>query len=167
MRAFVLCVLLAALGACGFHLRSALPWPAEWKTAYITQDHARELAPVLHRVLAEKGVTLVEEPLADVVIELMDEQTARTSLAIDAVGKISEYALNYEVKCQARDRAGNVVLPLQRFRANRSYAFAPADALGHEIQEQQMYQAMRRQVVGELLEQLTALAIARQGGAAP
>lgn len=166
MRVCVLLALVAALSACGFHLRSALPWPAEWKTAYISQDHARELAPVLHRVLVEKGVTLVEESQADVVIELKNEKTTRTSLAIDAVGKISEYALAYEVKCQARDRTGNIVLPLQRFSASRSYAFAPADALGHELQEEQMYQAMRRQVVGEMLEQLTALAIARQGEAA-
>jgi len=142
-----------SLQGCGFQLRSAPAWPPSLQPVTTeTVPQGRDFTQLLRRVLSEQGVQLDGVSASRVVVK--DEEYQRSVQSLDVEGRVSEYQVNYQVKVGLNDRAGQALVEIERYSYQRSYAYDPTRALGHEWQQQEMIERMRQQAIEEFMQRV-------------
>lgn len=149
---------MLALSACGFHLRSAVEFPAVLKQTSITG--IAEFAPLrleLKRVLTNAGAQILpDSSRASATIVISNEQYRRRVLSIDAQGRAAEYALDYSFYFQLDDKSGQALVSRQRIVISRDFRFDPNAVLAKDSEEQQIRADMIRLAVHQLIRRVDA-----------
>ncbi len=150
---WLLLALLLALQGCGFQLRSAEAWPPSLQpVATESVPQGRDFVLLLRRTLSEQGVALSGAATARITV--LDEQYKRQIQSLDEAGRVSVYQLDYQVTLKLDDAQGAPLIEAKQYRFQRSYAYDPARALGHQWQEEQMVKRMRQQAVERFMRRV-------------
>lgn len=150
---WLLLALSLALQGCGFQLRSAEVWPPSLQpVATDSVPQGRDFVLLLRRALSEQGVVL--NGVAAVRITVLAEQYQRQIQSLDEAGRASVYQLDYQVTLKLEGAKGEPLIEAEQYRSQRSYAYDPARALGHQWQEEQMVKRMRQQAIERFMRRV-------------
>lgn len=159
-----LALLLGAGAGCGFHPAAEEPLPAAVQTVYVASGQPYgALENLLRGALARSGSTVVYRPQGNAAtLQIVSEQKQRRVLAVDARGRPTEFALEYQVSFRVLAGSGTVLIPTQDIELRREYAFSINVALGAGREESQIFQRMQQEAASLIL-----LRVQRVGSAAP
>lgn len=156
MRAFLLLTTLA-LSACGFHLRGSLPQEVQFpfRTLYLKVPGETPFVADLRRALVAREVALTETPeQADLVLEVLSEQSSKNILSLSGSGRVREYELRYTVALRAYDAQRIDWLSAGEVQLTRLLTFDDEQLLAKEQEETQLYKDMRADAVAQTMRRL-------------
>lgn len=159
----LLCVL--ALTACGFHLRGMTQM--SFKTLYIQNSGATpQLMRELQRSLTSSEVTVVaKQEEAEMLLELIKEDTEKRILSLSGSGRVREYELVYQLTLRMRSAASTLWDAPQTIEMRRDYSYNDSELLAKEGEEARLYSNMRSDAVREIMRRLSVLRAGAPAGA--
>lgn len=152
---------LAALPACGFHLRGSYELPPAIAPVAIDAPARSGVARALTDTLRHSGLHAgAADDAAASRVEILDERSERHVLTVDARGKVDEYELRYVVRWRLVDaRAGGgareLIAPAE-LRARRDYRHDPGAVLGEQDEEGALIDSMRDDIAQRILFRIQA-----------
>lgn len=163
-RAALTGVLIAALTACGFHLRGAVSIPAGMEPIYIKGGGL--LGQAIDTRLEGSQVKLTKDPAAaGLIMRILGQSRSSRVVAVDRGGKALAYALEYQVTFDAVDATGQQVVARQTLTLERTFDDNPDVAvLGKQLESEIIYQDLAADAADQVLLRLRA-ALAAAGSA--
>ncbi len=156
MRTFILLVTLS-LTACGFHLRGSQvqDMAFAFKSLYLKVPAESPFVTDLRTALNANKVALTSSAeAAELVLEVVSEQTHKNILSLSGSGRVKEYQLIYRVSLRAYDNKRNDWLPPEEIMLTRILAYDDAQILAKEQEEAQLYRDIRSDAVGQAIRRL-------------
>lgn len=154
MRRLILCLFIALLAGCGFHLRGQVALP--YSTLHISGPSATSVSNSLKRVLRSSGVRLVDrQEDAELTLVILSDVREKSILSLSAAGRAQEYELRQRLNYRIIT-AGEPDLPAGEILSQRSISFNDAQVLAKESEENLLYRDMENDVVQQLLRRLQA-----------
>lgn len=153
-------LLLAAtlsLAACGFHLRGSnlKDVTFAFKSLYLKAPGETPFVADLRRVLTSNKVILTTNPdQADLVLEVVSEQTVKQILSLSGAGRVQEYQLFYRVSLRAYDNKQTDWLPADEISLSRILPWDDTQVLSKEQEEASLYKDMRSDAVAQTVRRL-------------
>ena len=148
---------VSGLTACGFRLRGSVTIP--YKSILISGRPSPQLRYDLERIIATgtnaKVVTIGKD--ADLILDIVSEDSTRQILTYTSTGQISAYRLNNRVVFRAFDNTGAEVIPESEIYVIRDLDFTTATALAADIQQQQFLESMRSDLALQILRRIATL----------
>jgi len=156
-RISLLLPLLLVVTACGFQLRTAPQLPPEMARTYIdTKDRHSEFYRSLRRGLVEAGVDVVDSAAdASAVFTVLNDDTDQRVLSVSARNVPREYEVFYTINYTVQTDTGILLAP-QLQTATRDYTYDETKVLGKAQEEEQLRDALARDLVRIVLIQLAA-----------
>lgn len=154
-RTLLLALCALALTACGFHLRGMTQM--SFKTLYLQNSGATALlVRELNRSLATSGVTVVsKQDEAEMLLELMKEDTEKRILSLSGGGRVREYELVYQLTLRLRRASDTLWSEPQLIEMRRDYSYDDRELLAKEGEEARLYSNMRSEAVREIMRRLS------------
>ena len=155
-RTFLLLMLLT-LGACGFHLRGSLPSDVafSFKSLYLKAPGETPFVTDLRRALNVSKITLTPtSDKAELVLEVISEQSSKQILSLSSSGRVQEFQLIYRVSLRAFDSKQVDWLPTEEIMLTRILAYDDAQVLAKEQEEALLYRDMRGDAVAQTIRRL-------------
>jgi LPS-assembly lipoprotein len=153
-------LLLAAtlsLAACGFHLRGSNPNDVAFvfKTLYLKAPGETPFVADLRRMLIANKIALTATPdQADLVLDVVSEQTVKQILSLSGAGRVQEYQLFYRVSLRAYDNKQTDWLPAEEISLSRILPYDDTQVLSKEQEEMLLYKDMRSDAVAQAVRRL-------------
>lgn len=156
MRALTLLMLLA-LGACGFHLRGSAPADVAFafKSLYLKAPSETPFVTDLRRMLISSKIVMAPSAdQADLVLEVVSEQSGKQILSLSGAGRVQEYLLSYRVSLRAYDSKQVDWLPPDEISLSRIMSYDDAQILAKQQEEATLFNDMRSDAVGQAMRRL-------------
>jgi LPS-assembly lipoprotein len=156
-RGFLL-LLLLSLAACGFHLRGSNLKDVTFgfKSLYVKSPSETIFVSDLKRVLAQNNIKLTaNSDQADLVLEVVFEQTQKKILSLSGAGRVQEYQLFYNISLRAYDNKQNDWLPADEISLSRILPYDDAQVLAKEQEEILLYNDMRSDAIAQAMRRLS------------
>ncbi|MFA6120413.1 MAG: LPS assembly lipoprotein LptE [Sideroxydans sp.] len=156
MRTFIVLAALT-LTACGFHLRGSQvqDMAFAFKSLYLKAPAESPFVGDLRTALIANKVALTSTAdAAELVLEVVSEQTNKNILSLSGSGRVQEYQLIYRVSLRAYDNKQIDWLPPEEIMLTRILAYDDAQILAKEQEEAQLYRDMRTDAVGQAIRRL-------------
>lgn len=154
MRRLILCLFIALLAGCGFHLRGQVALP--YSTLHISGPSASSVSNSLKRVLRSSGARLVDrQEDAELTLVILSDVREKSILSLSAAGRAQEYELRQRLSYRIIT-ADDPNLPAGEILSQRSISFNDAQVLAKESEEDLLYRDMENDVVQQLLRRLQA-----------
>jgi len=154
---FLLLVVTLSLAACGFHLRGSNPNDVAFafKSLYLKVPGETPFVADLRRTLKAYKITPTKTAdEAEVVLEVVSEQTTKRILSLNSSGHVQEYQLDYRVMLRAYDNKQNDWLPADDVALSRILPYDDALVLSKQQEEAMLYKDMRSDAVGQAMRRL-------------
>ena len=153
----LLLALTLSLAACGFHLRGSnlkdVGFP--FKTLYIKTPGETQFVIDLRRILVANKVTMTTNTdQADLVLEVVSEQSLKQILSLSGAGRVQEYQLFYRVSLRAYDNKQTDWLPADEISLARILPWDDTQVLSKEQEEASLYKDMRSDAVAQAVRRL-------------
>jgi len=143
------------LSACGFQLRGLAQ--LSFHKIFI-QGSTLSMSRDLKKSLETNGVKVVSDSEdAELMLELLTEETDKRILSIGGDGKVSEYALSYQVSFRTRAATNPLWGDVQTVQASRNFSYSDANLLGKADEEVMLINDMQKDAMRELLRRLAAI----------
>lgn len=155
-RTFLLLMALT-LAACGFHLRGSNLKDVQFafKSLYLKAPGETPFVKDLRRILKSNDIELVPAAdKADLVLEVVSEQTTKQILSLSGAGRVKEYQLFYRVSLRAYDNQQNDWLPAEEISLSRILPYDDEQVLAKEQEEAALYKDMRIDAVSQAVRRL-------------
>jgi len=155
-RALLLLTVLT-LAACGFHLRGSTSQDVQFafKSLYLKAPGETPFVTDLRRALDANGIVPTAVPeQAELVLEVLSEQTSKHILSLSGSGRVREYELRYRVSLRAYDAQRIDWLPADDVQLTRLLTFDDEQLLAKEQEEAQLYKDMRADAVAQTVRRL-------------
>ncbi|NDB09666.1 MAG: hypothetical protein EBX98_05330, partial [Burkholderiaceae bacterium] len=124
---------VSGVSACGFRLRGSVTIP--YKAVLISGRPSPQLRYDLERIISTgtnaKVVTAGKD--ADLILDIVSEDSTRQILTYTSTGQISAYRLNNRVVFRAFDNTGAEVIPESEIYVIRDLDFTTATVLASDI----------------------------------
>lgn len=149
---------LLSLTACGFHLRGSNLSGAEFgfKSLYLKAPSETAFVAELRRALnANKVMLSGSSDQAELVLEVVSEQTLKQILSLSGSGRVKEFQLIYRVSLRAYDSRQEDWLPADEITLTRILAYDDVQVLAKEQEETLLYKDMRTDAVAQALRRLS------------
>ena len=150
-RVLPLLAAVAALAACGFHLRQSAQLPAGMQRVHLSVDGDGDLPRRLARAIEVSGSTLEDQSgpgIAELNVPVADFDT--DSLTMSGTARVSEYSVRYHVEFEVTDADGNVLVPRQNIDMSREFTYDARESIGTESQ----VEAIRKSLVGDMVQSI-------------
>jgi len=147
-----------ALTACGFHLRGSDLKGAEYafKSVYLKAPGETPFVADLRRALtASKMAPTTAADQAELVLEVVYEQSNKQILSLSGSGRVQEYQLFYRVSLRAYDAKQVDWLPADEISMSRILTYDDAQILAKEQEEAMLYKDMRADAVAQSIRRLS------------
>ncbi|MGH8557048.1 MAG: LPS assembly lipoprotein LptE [Methylococcales bacterium] len=155
-KTMVLAVLITALSACGFHLRSAVELPEGMKSVF-----AQNFAPgspflsyLDQNLKHADGELTSSRKDAGLVLKAVDEQFLRRAVSLSQTGKANMYELKYVLTYNLQDSAGELILASQTITVVRDYFNPQVEVIGKSTEEEVIRKEMYQEAVRNLLRRV-------------
>ena len=146
-----------ALAACGFHLRGSMLSDVafSFKSLYLKAPGETPFVTDLRRSLNVNKITLAPtSDKAELVLEVISEQTSKQILSLSSSGRVQEFQLIYRVSLRAFDSKQVDWLPAEEIMLSRILAYDDAQVLAKEQEEALLYKDMRSDAVTQTIRRL-------------
>jgi LPS-assembly lipoprotein len=150
-------LLVLSLTACGFHLRGSQKQDMAFafKSLYLKVPAESPFVTELRNTLdANRVVITSTSESADLVLEVVSEQTHKNILSLSGSGRVQEYQLIYRVSLRAYDNQQIDWLPADEIMLTRIMTYDDAQILAKQQEEAQLYRDMRTDAVGQAIRRL-------------
>ena len=148
---------ISGVSACGFRLRGSVTIP--YKSILISGRPSPQLRFDLEQVISTgtnaKVVTVGKD--ADLILDIVSEDSTRQILTYTSTGQISAYRLNNRVVFRAFDNTGAEVIPESDIFVIRDLDFSTTTVLAADIQQQQFLESMRTDLALQILRRIATL----------
>ena len=94
---------------------------------------------------------------ADLIVEILDDAPNSAIASYSATGQISAYDLNNVVVFRVFDKEGREIIAPTELFAVRNINFSPSTVLSSDIQQQQMFVDMRKELALQMTIRLMSL----------
>lgn len=158
LRRSLLLLLALSLAACGFHLRGSEHKSLQYgfKSLYLKAPAETPFVSELRRSLESVNIALKQGPdEADLVLEVVTEQTERQILSLSGSGKVNEYQLLYRVSLRAYDRQRIDWLPAEEIALSRILAYNEEQVFAKEQEQNMLFKDMRTDAVAQAMRRLS------------
>lgn len=151
---FIYSILCLILIDCGFHLRGSQGFNVA--SVWVESESADRIAHLVRSVLAEEGVTLVDQiEKSQVILKLRQETLNKRTLSISASsGDLEELELNLYVDMAVYKPDGEILLENQRINLLRDYSFDEKAVLAMGAEEAIIRQELFHDVVAQIVRRL-------------
>jgi LPS-assembly lipoprotein len=149
---------LLLLTACGFHLRGhdIKDEGFAFHSIYIRAPAETPLITSLRRELAFNKLTVTQSPeKADLVLDIVSENTDKQILALSGSGQVLEYMLHYDVSLRAYDNQQREWMSAGKIMLQRYFPYDNTQILAKEQEEKLLYRNMRLDAVQLILRRLS------------
>lgn len=151
MSKYLLLAFVLLCSSCGYHLRGSIQLPEEMKNVYV-QNASPQLLTGFQQVLQYSAGRLVNSPAdAGIIVNVVDEEMRRNTLTLSAIGKSTEYELNYYLDVELLDANGNIIMPKQNIQLRRDYFNTQVNVIGKANEQTLITQEMYRQAVQSIV----------------
>jgi LPS-assembly lipoprotein len=153
----LLLLMALALAACGFHLRGTNLKDVQFafKSLYLKAPGETPFVTDLRKALIANKITLTTTAdTADLVLEVVSEQTIKQILSLSGAGRVQEYQLFYTVSLRAYDNQQNDWLPVEEISLSRILPYDDTQVLAKQQEETMLYKDMRSDAVGQAVRRL-------------
>lgn len=149
-------VLSSVLGACGFHLRSAVELPEGMNSIYAQGFSPGSPFPsyLSQHLKQSNGTVTANREDAGVVLNAVNEQFNRREVSLSETGKANMYELSYILTYDLRDPAGDPLLASQTITVVRDYFNPQVEVIGKSTEEGVIRKEMYQEAVRNLLRTL-------------
>ncbi len=157
MRLLLLAVTLS-LAACGFHLRGTQLSDVSFafNSLYLKAPAETPFVSDLRQALIANKITLTKSPDdADLVLDVVSEQTTKQILSLSGAGRVQEYQLIYRVSLRAYDNKQTDWLPPEEIVQTRILTWDESQILAKQQEEATLYKDMRSDAVGQAMRRLS------------
>jgi LPS-assembly lipoprotein len=158
-RALGLAASLAGVGVvlagCGFQLKRAPE--LRFRTIQLSGFNARSpLAAELKAAIDAGPTTRVVESAdaAEVVLEALEDEREKSVVASIPAALVREFQLRTRLRFRLRTPGGRELIPETEILLKRDMSYLESAALAKEREEELLYRAMQRDIVGQLLRRL-------------
>jgi LPS-assembly lipoprotein len=153
----LLLLTVLALAACGFHLRGSNLKDVQFafQSLYLKAPGETPFVAALRKALSSNNIavtTTAEQ--ADLVLEIVSEQTLKQILSLSGSGRVQEYQLFYRVSLRAYDNKQTDWLPADEISLSRILPYDDAQVLAKEQEEALLYKDMRTDAVAQAVRRL-------------
>lgn len=146
------------LSACGFQLRGEASLSAELQRVHVQiADQFSPLKRDLEAALARSGAK-VEEKSADGIAEisLTNVSLAPVVRSVGASAFVNEFSMIYHVELSISGTDGKSLLPLQTIEHSREFTFDQSQAIGTNVEQDEIKKEMERDMVATLMRKVEA-----------
>ena len=151
---FYLC-LLALVTSCGFQLRGAAN--IAFDNIFI-QGSTLTISKNLVKSLELNDVKVLPSvDNADLLLELMGEESEKRILSLSGSGLVNEFELFYRVHYRTRQVGAALWSPVQTIEARRDFSYSDANLLAKQGEEKRLNENMQADVLSNLMRRLSAL----------
>lgn len=153
----LLLLMVLTLAACGFHLRGSNLKDIQFafKSLYLKAPGETAFVADLRRILKANKIKLTGNAAsADLVLEVVSEQSLKQILSLSGAGRVQEYQLFYRVSLRAYDNMQNDWLPAEEISLSRILAYDDTQVLAKEQEEALLYKDMRSDAIGQAVRRL-------------
>lgn len=159
IRHLALIILLATLGACGFHLRKEAVLPAGMEKVWLQgADPLSPLGRDLAKALQRAGSDVVDKPGDGVaVLKITANSIGSDVLSVGGRARANEYSMRYHVEFRIDDNGGSSILPNQILELSREYTFDSAQAVAVAAEEDLLRAELQREMVQTIMRRLDTL----------
>lgn len=150
---------VAALAACGFHLRQSAQLPAGMQRVHLSVDGNGDLPRQLARAIEVSGGTIEDQSgpgIAELNVPVAQFRT--DSLTMTGTARVGEYSVRYHVEFNVADAAGNALVPQQNIDMSREFTYDARDSIGTESQSEAIQKSLVRDMVQSIMFRLQAAA---------
>ncbi len=128
-----------------------------FQTIYLTAPNpASPFINELRRDLLANKVNLATSPeQADVVLDIVSENTEKQVLTLGADGRVNEYRLLYRVSLRAYNQQQQDWIPAEEMLQRRDYSYDDTQILAKEAEENLLNQSMSSDMVQQILRRLS------------
>lgn len=145
------------LSGCGFHLRKNAELPEGMQKVHLTVQGNDDFRRALGRALVTAGTTLVEEPGPGVAEFRVPVARFRSdALTITGRGRISEFAVRFNVRFNVVDSQGQTIVSSQDIRMSREFTYDARQAIGRQTQVRAMQEGLIQDMVRSVMFRLQA-----------
>jgi LPS-assembly lipoprotein len=155
-------VLLAAvalgLASCGFNLQGRNRLPEYMSVvAVATDDPHTPFVRALRQSLQTSGVRISEQLQdAGTIVRVLLDESGQRVLSVSARNTPAEYEVFYLLEYAVESRGAEVLEP-QALRLERDYAYDETAVLAKQREEQQLLEAMARDLASRVMRRLATL----------
>ncbi|HZP66439.1 MAG TPA: LPS assembly lipoprotein LptE [Rudaea sp.] len=158
IRAFLTFAAVAALSACGFHLRGEVALPPTMQRVHLAiSDPYSPLKRDLEAALARSGAKIENnagEGIAEVTISAVSLGAVVRSVGANAY--VNEFSMVYHVEIEVTDANGKTLMPKQTVEHSREFTFDQSQAIGTSAEQDEIKKEMERDMVQALLRRIEA-----------
>ena len=149
---------LSGLIACGWRIRGMVDLP--FKVIAITGNPSPPMRTDLQTaILTGTDVKVAINPKdADLILEITNDISGREILAYNSNGQVSAYRLNIRVGFRAFDTGGAEIVPDSEIYMTRDMDFSNSTVLATDVQQQQFFTLMRKDLAIQILRRVSAAA---------
>ena len=149
-----------ALASCGFELRQAPRLPFR-SVALVGFDAQSALGRALRQHLAASNVQVVETPSrgAEVMLEALVDERAKSVVASTAAGQVRELQLRVRLRFRVATPAGRLLLAADELLLTRDMSYSETAALAKAQEEALLYHAMEDDIAAQVLRRLAAIKV--------
>ena len=158
IRNMTMVVSVLTLSACGFKLRGEANLPAALQRVHVqSADPFSPLKRDLDAALARSGAK-VEDNSGDGVAEitLANVSLAPVVRSVGASAFVNEFSMVYHVEFAIADGAGKSLLPLQTIEHSREFTFDQSQAIGTNVEQDEIKKEMERDMVRTVMRKVEA-----------
>ena len=158
VRCFVVAAAALALCACGFQLRGEANLSAELHRVHVQiADQFSPLKRDLEAALARSGAK-VEEKSGDGIAEinLGNVSLAPVVRSVGATAFVNEFSMIYHVELSISGADGKSLLALQTIEHSREFTFDQSQAIGTNVEQDEIKKEMERDMVATLMRKVEA-----------
>ena len=154
-RAVLYVCLLAILTSCGFQLRGAASLAFD---SIFIQGNTLIISKNLVKSLKTNGIqVLPTDENADVLLELLGEESEKRILSLSGRGLVNEFELFYRVHYRTREAGAALWSPVQTIESRRDFSYSDANLLAKQGEEKQLNENMQADVLSNLIRRLSTL----------
>ena len=155
VRAWLFAMLVASLVSCGFHLRGVTD--VSFSSIFI-QGSTLIISKNLNKSLTNNGVKVLSTAEnADLLLEMVGEESEKRILSLAGTGKVNEFELYYRVHYRSKLAGAELWSPVQTVEARRDYTYSDANLLAKQGEEKRLNENMQQDVISNLMRRLSAL----------
>lgn len=141
--------------SCGFQLRGAANIAFD---SIFIQGSTLTISKNLVKSLKVNDIKVLSSAEnADLLLELMGEESEKRILSLSGGGLVREFELFYRIHYRTRQADAALWSPVQTIEARRDFSYSDANLLAKQSEERQLNENMQTDVLSNLMRRLSRL----------
>lgn len=155
LRSVFFITLIVSLIGCGFHMRGATD--VAFSSIFI-QGNTLVISKHLKKSLNTSGVKVLDSAdNAELLLEMVGEESEKRILSISGAGTVNEYELFYRVHYRTKAADAATWSQIQTVEARRDFTYNDANLLAKQDEEIHLNDNMHSDVISGIMRRLAAL----------